>query len=73
MIGHGREEWEGEKIDTFTLVVKWLREGKMNFDNYISARYPLVEYHKALAHAANKHKKVIKVVLEPNANARTGA
>ena len=65
ILGHGREFWEGEPIDTFALVVKWLREGKLNFDGYISARYPLVEYRKALAFAADKRNRVIKVVLEP--------
>ncbi len=65
ILGHGRERWEGEDISTFELVVKWLREGKMNFDNYISARYPLMEYRKALAVAADKRNKVVKVVLEP--------
>jgi threonine dehydrogenase-like Zn-dependent dehydrogenase len=73
MIGHGREEWAGEKIETFALVVKWLREGKMNFDNYISARYPLSAYRQALAHAADKRQRVIRVALAPNANIRTGA
>ena len=65
ILGHGRESWEGEPIDTFALVVRWLREGKLNFDGYISARYPLVDYRKALAFAADKRNRVIKVVLEP--------
>ncbi len=67
LIGHGRETWEGQPIETFALVVKWLREGKLNFDGYISARFPLSEYRKALAYAADKRNNVIKVVLEPNA------
>ncbi|MBI3732067.1 MAG: alcohol dehydrogenase catalytic domain-containing protein [Chloroflexi bacterium] len=66
IIGHGREQWEGEAIDTFALVVKWLREGKLNFDGYLSARFPLADYRKALAYAADKRNGVIKVVLEPN-------
>ena len=66
ILGHGREVWEGEPIDTFALVVQWLREGKLNFDGYISARFPLSDYRKALAFAADKRNRVIKVVLEPN-------
>lgn len=66
ILGHGREWWEGQPIDTFALVVQWLREKHLNFDGYISARYPLGEYRRALAFAADKRNKVIKVVLEPN-------
>ena len=66
ILGHGREWWEGQPIDTFALVVQWLREKRLNFDGYISARYPLREYRRALAFAADKRNKVIKVVLEPN-------
>ena len=65
ILGHGRETWQGEEIETFALVVKWLREGKLNFDHYITARFPLSEYRQALAVAADKRNKVIKVVLEP--------
>ncbi|MCA1554545.1 MAG: alcohol dehydrogenase, partial [Chloroflexi bacterium] len=65
ILGHGRETWKGEPIDTFALVVKWLRAGKLNFGDYISARFPLSEYRNALAYAADKRNKVIKVVLEP--------
>ena len=64
-LAHGREVWEGEPIDTFSLVVRWLREGKLNFDGYIGARYPLGEYRAALAFAADKRNRVIKVALEP--------
>ena len=70
ILGHGRESWEGEPIDTFELVVRWLREGKLNFDGYISARFPLADYRKALAFAADKRNRVIKVVLEPQKRAR---
>jgi len=66
MIGNGTETWEGERIETFALVVKWLREGKLNFDGFISARFPLTQYRKALAYAADKRNNVIKVALEPN-------
>jgi len=62
---HAANGWNGEQIETFALVVKWLHEGKLNFDDYISARFPLREYRKALAFAADKRNKVIKVVLEP--------
>ena len=65
ILGHGRETWQGEEIETFALVVKWLREGKLNFDGYISARFPLAQYRRAIAYAADKRNKVIKVVLEP--------
>src|SRR5438874_2078979 len=65
ILGHGRETWQGEEIETFALVVQWLREGKLNFDDYISARFPLTQYRQALAYAADKRNKVVKVVLEP--------
>lgn len=65
ILGHGREQWAGEAISTFDLVVQWLREGKLNFDDYISARFALRDYRQALAYAADKRQRVIKVVLEP--------
>jgi threonine dehydrogenase-like Zn-dependent dehydrogenase len=69
ILGHGREVWQGESVDTFALVVQWLREGKLNFDGYISARFPLSDYRKALAFAADKRNRVVKVVLEPQTRA----
>ena len=65
ILGHGRETWQGEDIETFALVVRWLREGKLNFDGYLSARFPLSQYRQALAYAADKRNHVIKVALEP--------
>src|SRR2546426_245674 len=60
ILGHGRELWQGQEIETFALVVKWMREGKLNFDGYISAPFPLNQYRQALAYAADKRNKVVK-------------
>ncbi len=67
LVCYGRETWGGQPTETFVLAVKWFREGKLNFDSYLSARFPLNDYRKALAYAADKRNNVIKVGRGPNA------
>jgi len=65
VIAYGVEEWEGQRILTFELIIKWLQEGKLNFDGIITHRFPLSHYREALLTALDQPRThAIKVVFE---------
>jgi threonine dehydrogenase-like Zn-dependent dehydrogenase len=65
MMAHGAEEWEGEHISTFDLVVRLLREGKLNFDGFITHRFPLFRYREAITTAVEQDRThAIKVIFD---------
>jgi threonine dehydrogenase-like Zn-dependent dehydrogenase len=65
VMSYGTEEWEGEKIATFELIIKWLQEGKLNFDGFITHRFPLSRYREALLTAMDQPRThAIKVAFE---------
>lgn len=73
IMAHGGEEWQGERVSTFDLVVRLLREGKLNFDGFITHRFPLSEYRKAFLTAmdqAGSH--TIKVIFDHQGQAPKG-
>jgi len=73
IFAHGSEEWQGERLSTFELVVRLLREGKLNFDGFITHRFPLSEYRKAFLTAmdqAGSH--TIKVIFDHQGQASKG-
>jgi len=73
VMAHGMEEWEGERLSTFELIVKWLREGKLNFDGFITHRFPLSEYRRALMTAIDQRRThAIKVVFDHRGQASGG-
>ncbi len=51
VMAHGAEDWEGERVSTYELIVRLMREGKMNVDGLITHRFPLSEYREAVATA----------------------
>ena len=61
---YGMEDYNGEKIQSFDLVVKLLNEGKLNFDGFITHRFKLSEYKKGFSQCLNHPQETIKVVLE---------
>ena len=61
---YGMETYEGERIQSFDLVVKLLNEGKLNFDGFITHRFKLSEYKKGFSQCLRKPHETIKVVLE---------
>ena len=63
-MAHGIEEWEGERIHDYDLVMGWMRDGKLPTDGLITHRFPLAEYKQAVATATDKSTGVIKVVLQ---------
>jgi threonine dehydrogenase-like Zn-dependent dehydrogenase len=61
---HGVEEWNGQRMHSFELVIQWMRGGLFTTDGLITHRFPLKEYKKAVATASDKRTGAIKVVLE---------
>jgi 2-desacetyl-2-hydroxyethyl bacteriochlorophyllide A dehydrogenase len=65
VMAYGEEEWQGQRILTFELIIKWLQEGKLNFDGIITHRFPLSRYREALLTALEQPRThAIKVVFE---------
>lgn len=61
---HGIEEWNGQRVHGFDLVIGWMREGLFPIDGLITHRFPLKEYKKAVATAEDKRTGAIKVVFQ---------
>ena len=51
---HGMENFNGEQISTFDLVIKLLKENKLQLDNLITHRFQLKNHKKALKIVTNK-------------------
>jgi threonine dehydrogenase-like Zn-dependent dehydrogenase len=65
VMAHGMEEWEGERLSTFDLIVRWIREGKLKMDGFITHRFPLSEYREAILTAIEQPRtSSIKVVFD---------
>jgi 2-desacetyl-2-hydroxyethyl bacteriochlorophyllide A dehydrogenase len=65
ILGHGSEEWQGERVSTYDLVVRLLREGKLNFDGFITHRFPLSQHRQAFMTAIDQARShAIKVVFD---------
>jgi threonine dehydrogenase-like Zn-dependent dehydrogenase len=64
-MSHGAANLNGESMSDFDLVVRFLGEGKLNFDGLITHRFPLDTYREAIAVAKNKRQsRAIKVVFD---------
>jgi threonine dehydrogenase-like Zn-dependent dehydrogenase len=64
-MSHGAEDWNGQRVSDFDLVVRFLREGKLNFDGLITHRFPLDAYREAIATATAKRQTgAIKVIFD---------
>lgn len=61
---YGMETYNGEKIQSFDLVVKLLKEGKLNLNGFITHRFKMSEYKKGFTQCLRKPHETIKVVLE---------
>ena len=64
LMAHGTEEWNGRKLSTYDLTVELLRDQKLKTDGFITHRYPLDQWHKAVRTAGDKTSGAIKVVLD---------
>ncbi len=73
LFAHGGEEWQGERVSTFDLVVRLLKEGKLNFDGFITHRFPLSQYRKAFMTAMDQRgSHPFKVIFDHGAQASEG-
>ena len=61
---HGIEEWQGQRIHGYNLAMQWMRDSALPTDDLITHRFPLQEYKRAVATAADKRTGAIKVVLQ---------
>ncbi len=62
---HGMEYYNGQTISTFDLVLKLQHENKLNLNNFVTHRFSLAEYRRALTTVTNKSRyPVIKAVFE---------
>ncbi|HHT65057.1 MAG: zinc-dependent alcohol dehydrogenase [Caldicoprobacterales bacterium] len=63
---HGMEEWQGRKRYTFDLAQEWIRDGIYSIDGFITHRFALDDYKKALRLAMENPPELIKIVLDCN-------
>lgn len=61
---HGAEIFENKKINTFDLVIKFMKEDKLITDGFITHTFKLDDYKKAFKLLIEKPKDTIKVVLD---------
>jgi 2-desacetyl-2-hydroxyethyl bacteriochlorophyllide A dehydrogenase len=65
VLAHGAEDWEGERVATYELVARLMREGKIDINGLITHRFILAEYREAIAAAIQKGRtRSIKVVFD---------
>jgi threonine dehydrogenase-like Zn-dependent dehydrogenase len=73
LFAHGGEDWQGERLSTFDLVVRLLREGKLNFDGFITHRFPLSQYRQAFLTAMDQARShTFKVIFDHKGQASEG-
>ena len=64
-IGHGMVDWEDEHIPTFELAMRWMADGTLNVKPLLTHTFPLEEYRKAFATAADKRRtRSVKVAFD---------
>ena len=64
-VGHDVVTWQGERLSTFALAMRWMAEGGLDTAGLLTHRFPLAEYRRAFEVAADKKKyRSIKVALE---------
>jgi threonine dehydrogenase-like Zn-dependent dehydrogenase len=61
---HGMETYRGKKISSFELAMKFITEGKITLNGFVTHRFPLDEYKEAFRLVRKKSADVIKAVFE---------
>ena len=65
VVWHGRETWQGERIDTFDLAIRLVTEGRLDLRDLITHRFPLSRWREAIQVVADKRSHgSIKVALD---------
>lgn len=64
-VSHCNSLWQGEKVGDFDLAIRWMLEGKLSTDGFITHRFSLDRYREAILAAVNKaQSRSVKVVFE---------
>lgn len=64
-VSHCNSFWQGETVGDFDLAVRWMLEGKLDTDGFITHRYRLDQYREAIMAAVKKSEsRSVKVVFE---------
>lgn len=63
---YGLEEYQGQTYQSFDLVDKFVKEGKLKLDGFITQRYPISKYKDGFKKVLFEGNDAIKVVLECN-------
>ena len=64
-VSHCSSSWQGETVGDFDLAVRWMLEGKLDTDGFITHRYRLDQYREAIMAAVHKSEsRSVKVVFE---------
>ena len=65
VLAHGAEDWQGERLSTYELIARLMREGKMKTDGFITHTFRLPQYREALTTAIQQPRThSIKVVFD---------
>jgi 2-desacetyl-2-hydroxyethyl bacteriochlorophyllide A dehydrogenase len=65
VMAHGAEDWQGERLSTYELIARLMREGKMNVDGFITHRFSLPQYRQAIRAAVRQPRThSIKVIFD---------
>jgi threonine dehydrogenase-like Zn-dependent dehydrogenase len=64
-VGHDVIEWNGEKISTFELAMRWMQTGTLQTDGLVTHHFPLDDYRTAFNVAIDKRAhRSVKVVFD---------
>jgi threonine dehydrogenase-like Zn-dependent dehydrogenase len=64
-VGTGMTTWEGKRIPTMLLAMRWMQVGMLDTNKLLTHRFPLDDYRQAFATAADKTEhRSIKVAFE---------
>ncbi|HFD39802.1 MAG TPA: hypothetical protein ENJ31_08185 [Anaerolineae bacterium] len=64
-IGHDVVTWQGARISTFALAMRWMQEGAIRTAGLLTHRFPLTAYRRAFATAVDKKRfRSIKVAFD---------
>ncbi|RME40306.1 MAG: hypothetical protein D6796_17370, partial [Caldilineae bacterium] len=53
-VGHDVQEWEGERLSSFELAMRWMQSGLLTTGGLLTHRFPLSEYRQAFRAAVDK-------------------
>jgi threonine dehydrogenase-like Zn-dependent dehydrogenase len=64
-VGHDVVIWQGESFSTFELAMRWMVEGTLSTEGLLTHCFPLDDYRRAFAVAADKRRhRSVKVAFE---------